>query len=74
LDERRSSLFNGKEGDEIFLSSFQEDVKKGTRNCFFLDEGKRGVGGRENVSSSSWDEEYLTYSFLSGMFSSMSRH
>jgi hypothetical protein len=28
LDERRSCLFNGKEGDEIFLSSFQEDVKK----------------------------------------------
>jgi hypothetical protein len=35
LDERRSSLFNGKEGDEIFLSSFQEDVKS-NKKCFFL--------------------------------------
>jgi len=43
LDERRSCLFNGKEGDEKFLSSFQEDVKS-NKKCFFLDEGKRGWG------------------------------
>jgi hypothetical protein len=52
-NERRTSLFNEKEGDEIFLSSLQEGCKK-QQECFFLDEGKRG--GRENVSSS-WDEE-----------------
>jgi hypothetical protein len=40
LDERRSCLFNGKEGDEIFLSSFQEDVKS-NKNVIFLDEAKR---------------------------------
>jgi hypothetical protein len=67
LDERRSCLFNGKEGDEIFLSSFQEDVKS-NKNVFFLNEGKRECVfflGMKNT---------VTYSLLSGMFSSMSRH